>query len=146
MSVDSNVPVSATTALKNVLEPIFEEIFLPQSHGYRPNTDAHAAVRKGEAYLEMVIKSINLVIRGWGNYFKCGTVKKSFGELDGYIRGRLRSFQAKKRTLKVLVFGIHHAEFAKLGLVSLSSMLDDTISCNGIRQTKAAYGKSVRAL
>ncbi len=39
-------------ALKNVLEPIFEEIFLSQSHGYRPNTDAHAAVRKGEAYLE----------------------------------------------------------------------------------------------
>jgi retron-type reverse transcriptase len=67
-------------ALKNVLEPIFEEIFLPQSHGYRPNTNAHAAIRKGEAYLEMVIKSINPVIRGWGNYFKCGTVKKSFGE------------------------------------------------------------------
>lgn len=39
-------------ALKNVLEPIYEEIFLPQSHGYRPNTDAHAAVRKAEAYLE----------------------------------------------------------------------------------------------
>jgi group II intron reverse transcriptase/maturase len=39
-------------ALKNVLEPIFEEIFLPQSHGYRPNTDAHAAIKKAEAYLE----------------------------------------------------------------------------------------------
>ncbi len=96
--------------------------------------------------LEMVIKSINPVIRGWGNYFKGGTVKKLFGELDGYIRGRLRSFQAKRRTLKILVFGIHPAEFAKMGLVSLSSMLDDTISCKGIRQTKAAYGKSVRAV
>jgi len=39
-------------ALKNILEPIFEEIFLPQSHGYRPNMDAHGAVRKTEAYLE----------------------------------------------------------------------------------------------
>jgi RNA-directed DNA polymerase len=29
-------------ALKNVLEPIFEEIFLPQSHGYRPNTNPNA--------------------------------------------------------------------------------------------------------
>jgi len=38
-------------ALKNVLEPFFEEIFLPQSHGYRPGTDAHAAVRKAEAYI-----------------------------------------------------------------------------------------------
>jgi len=92
----------------------------------------------------MVIQSINPVIRGWGNYFKCGTVKKSFGELDGYIRGRLRSFEAKRRTLKILVFGIHPAEFAEMALVSLSSMLDDTISCKGIRQTKAVYGKSVR--
>ncbi|CAG0965513.1 partial Group II intron-encoded protein LtrA, partial [Methanosarcinales archaeon] len=56
--------------------------------------------------LEMVIESINPVIRGWGNYFKGGTVKKSFEELDGYIRGRLRSFVAKRRTLKILVFGI----------------------------------------
>ncbi len=68
-------------------------------------------------------------------------MKKSFGELDGYIRGR--SFESKRRTLKVLIFGIHPAEFAKMGLVSLSSMLDDTISCKGIRQTKAEYRKSV---
>ena len=73
-------------------------------------------------------------------------MKKSFEDLDGYIRGRLRSFEAKRRNLKILVFGIHPAEFAKLGLVSLSLMLDDTISCNGIRQTKAAYGKPVRAV
>lgn len=33
------------------LEPIFEKIFLPQSHGYRPNTNAHAAVRKAEAFI-----------------------------------------------------------------------------------------------
>src|SRR3990172_9165190 len=38
-------------ALKNTLEPIFEEIFLPHSHGYRPNTDAHAAVRNAEAFI-----------------------------------------------------------------------------------------------
>ncbi|MBU3967848.1 MAG: hypothetical protein KKG76_10835 [Euryarchaeota archaeon] len=25
---------------------------------------------------------------GWGNYFKGGAVKRSFGELDGYIGGR----------------------------------------------------------
>ncbi len=67
-------------------------------------------------------------------------------QLDGYIRGRLRGFEAKRRNLKILVFGIHPAEFARMGLVSLSSMLDDNISCNGIRQTKAAYGKPVRAV
>ncbi len=91
--------------------------------------------------LEMVIEYINPIIRGWGNYFKYGTVKKLFGELDGYIRGRSRSFEAKRRNLKILVFGIHPAEFAKLGLVSLSSMLDDTISCKGISRTKASMKK-----
>ena len=41
--------------------------------------------------LEIMIKSINPVIRGWGNYFKCGMVKKSFGELDGYAGRKLHT-------------------------------------------------------
>ena len=39
-------------AVKNLLEPIFEEVFLPCSHGYRPGRSAHQAIRKAEAYLE----------------------------------------------------------------------------------------------
>ena len=39
-------------ALKNLLEPIFEEIFLSCSHGYRPGKSTHQAIRKAEAYLE----------------------------------------------------------------------------------------------
>jgi len=39
-------------AVKNLLEPIFEEVFLPCSHGYRPGKSAHQAIRKAEAYLE----------------------------------------------------------------------------------------------
>ena len=38
-------------ALKNVLEPIFEETFLPCSHGYRPGKNAHGALKKVSAYL-----------------------------------------------------------------------------------------------
>ncbi len=56
---------------------------------------------------------------GWGN--KGGTVKRWFGELDG-ISGDV---EAKMRTLKILVFGIHPAEFDKMGQVSLSSMRKD---------------------
>ncbi len=74
--------------------------------------------------LEMVIRSLNPIIRGWGNYFKGGTVKKLFEELDGYIRARLRSFQAKKRTWKVILYTLPKPELEKLGLVSLSSLLD----------------------
>ncbi|TFH38591.1 MAG: hypothetical protein E4G94_12085 [ANME-2 cluster archaeon] len=50
----------------------------------------------------MVIASINPVIRGWGNYFKGGTVKKRFEELDGFrVFGRRnvpgRSFCTRSR-------------------------------------------------
>jgi len=38
-------------AIKDLLEPIFEEIFLPNSHGYRAGKNAHQAVVKAEAYL-----------------------------------------------------------------------------------------------
>ena len=58
----------------------------------------HRTRRQQPKNLEMVIESINPVIRGWGNYFKEGMVKKRFEELDGHIRGRLRSFKAKRRT------------------------------------------------
>ncbi len=53
---------------------------------------------------ESVIQSINSIIRGWGNYFKGGTVKKLYGELDGYIGGRLRNFQAKRRSRNIVLY------------------------------------------
>ena len=37
--------------LKDLLEPIFEEIFLEGSHGYRPGKDAHGAMRKVQGYI-----------------------------------------------------------------------------------------------
>jgi RNA-directed DNA polymerase len=73
--------------------------------------------------LEQVIQSINPVIRGWGNYFKGGTVKKKFEELDGYVRGRLRSFKAKKRTWQIILYTYPKPELEKMGLISLSSLL-----------------------
>lgn len=38
--------------MKDLLEPIFEEIFLEGSHGYRPGKDAHGAIRKVQGYIE----------------------------------------------------------------------------------------------
>ncbi len=96
--------------------------------------------------VEMVIQSINPIIRGWGNYFKGDTVKKLFGELDGYIRARLRSFKAKRHTWNVVLYTLPKSELDKLGLISLCTLLDESISCKGIRRTKAAYRKTVRAV
>ncbi|MBU4491595.1 MAG: hypothetical protein KKD69_03940, partial [Euryarchaeota archaeon] len=77
--------------------------------------------------LETVIRFLNPVIRGWGNYFKGGTVKKLFAELDGYIRGRLRSFKAKKRTWKTILYTLPEPELRKMGLISLSSLLNESV-------------------
>ena len=74
--------------------------------------------------LEQVIQSINPVIMGWGNYFKDGTVKKRFEDLDGYIRGRLRSFKAKRRNWRVIWFTLPTCDLEKMGLISLSSLLE----------------------
>jgi RNA-directed DNA polymerase len=106
----------------------------------------HRTRRQQPVNLETVIRFLNPIIRGWGNYFKEGTVKKLFGELDGYIRGRLRSFKAKKRTWKTILYTLPEPELRKMRLVSLSSLLNEPISCKGKCQTKAAYGKSVRAV
>jgi len=96
--------------------------------------------------LEIVINSINPLIRGWGNYFKGDKARKTFERLDGYIRARLRSFQAKRRSWYVISYTLPKSKLDKLGLISLCSLLDETISCNGTCQTKAAYRKPVRAV
>ena len=43
-----------------------------------------------------VIGRLNVTIRGWGNYYRIGNVKKKFKRLDQWIRTRIRSFIEKK--------------------------------------------------
>jgi hypothetical protein len=58
---------------------------------------------------------------------KGGTVKKLFEELDGHIRGRLRSFKAKRRTWGTILYTLPQSELKK-------------------SQMKAVYGKTVRTV
>jgi hypothetical protein len=48
--------------------------------------------------------------------------------------------EAKRRALKILVFGIHPAEFAKVGLVSLYSMRMIPFPVNGYAGRKTCTG------
>ena len=41
---------------------------------------------------------LNSVIRGWGNYFRIGDVKKLFERLDKWIRTRVRTYIEKKKS------------------------------------------------
>ncbi|MCK8828594.1 group II intron reverse transcriptase/maturase, partial [Natroniella acetigena] len=40
--------------------------------------------------VEVIIAELNPVLRGWGNYFKIGNVKRLYRKLDGWIRMRIR--------------------------------------------------------
>jgi group II intron reverse transcriptase/maturase len=72
--------------------------------------------------LQMVIRSINPVIRGWGNYFCKGVGLKRFIHLDSWIRMRLRCFKAKKRSKPVIKYTLPGFVLEQMGLVSLISL------------------------
>ncbi|MEV6319540.1 group II intron reverse transcriptase/maturase [Streptomyces sp. NPDC051776] len=44
-----------------------------------------------------VIADLNLVLRGWGNYFRTGNAAGKFRTADGYVVWRLRRLMVKKR-------------------------------------------------
>jgi RNA-directed DNA polymerase len=48
--------------------------------------------------LDEMIKKLNEVVRGFGNYFGIGNVKSKFRELDGWTRMRVRAFMRKKKS------------------------------------------------
>lgn len=73
--------------------------------------------------LQMVIKSINPVIRGWGNYFQEGTNLDRFTHLDSWIRMRLRCFVAKKRSKPVIKYTLPWFVLKQMGLVFLVSLI-----------------------
>lgn len=49
---------------------------------------------------EEVVKYLNLVIRGWRNYFRIGNSTKKFQDLDRYVRLRLRQLARNRKGAK----------------------------------------------
>jgi group II intron reverse transcriptase/maturase len=47
--------------------------------------------------LRDVIKEINPVVRGWGQYFRSGNASKQFVQLDRYVVDRLRTLRRKRK-------------------------------------------------
>jgi RNA-directed DNA polymerase len=43
-----------------------------------------------------VIKALNMVLRGWGNYFRTGNVAMKFNQLDSYVWWRLKRLLIKR--------------------------------------------------
>jgi len=47
--------------------------------------------------VDRIITKLNPVIRGWGNYFSKGDIKKLYKKLDKWIRMRIRAFMESKK-------------------------------------------------
>ena len=55
-----------------------------------PQGRCHADVRD-------VIRDLNPVLRGWGNYFRTGNAHERFNQLDGYVWRRLLNLRIKRK-------------------------------------------------
>ena len=53
--------------------------------------------RNGVKDVRVIIRDINPVLRGWGNYFRTGNADVKFNRIDDYVRQRLRSFLVKRK-------------------------------------------------
>jgi RNA-directed DNA polymerase len=98
--------------------------------------------------VQEVIRDLNYALRGFGNYFRVADVKGLFGELDGWIRMRLRCFMEKKKAVKHQNYRITNDLLVSLGLVSLSNLKAEYLLLPAMGQPyrKAVYGKSVRTV
>ena len=73
--------------------------------------------------LEAIVAKINPILQGWYGYFRCASAD-ALGEMDGWVRGRLRSILRKRRGGRGRGRGKDHhrwgnSYFAELGLYCL---------------------------
>jgi RNA-directed DNA polymerase len=79
--------------------------------------------RKAPVSIAQMIKDLNPLIRGWGNYFALGDVVELFSDLDGWIRTRLRS-KARGSMARLISRKIMPNRVLRdLGLVSLENIV-----------------------
>jgi group II intron reverse transcriptase/maturase len=53
--------------------------------------------RNGVKDVRVLIRALNPVLRGWGNYFRTGNATGKFNQIDGYVWRRLRDFLKKRK-------------------------------------------------
>jgi len=53
--------------------------------------------RNGVKDVRVIIRDINPVLRGWGNYFRTGNAAQKFIQVDDYVRSRLRRFMVRRK-------------------------------------------------
>jgi group II intron reverse transcriptase/maturase len=59
--------------------------------------DLTGSHRNGVKDVRVLIRDLNPVLRGWGNYFRTGNASTRFNEIDSYVLWRLRSFLVRRK-------------------------------------------------
>jgi len=55
------------------------------------------ASRNGVKDVRVLIRDLNRVLRGWGNYFRTGNATRKFQQVDWHVVGRLRRFMVRRK-------------------------------------------------
>ena len=53
--------------------------------------------RNGVKDVRTLIRELNPILRGWGNYFRTGNASHKFNQADEYVWSRLRRFMVKRK-------------------------------------------------
>ncbi len=53
--------------------------------------------RNGVKDVRVLIRSLNPILRGWGNYFRTGNAASKFNRMDTYVGKRLHGFMVKRK-------------------------------------------------
>ena len=78
--------------------------------------------RKLLSPVEKVVERLNLVLDGWGRYFKCGYPSRQFAKVNEYVRHRLYKFLNRKsqRRYRLKYAETYYGEYQRLGLIALT--------------------------
>ena len=73
--------------------------------------------RKLLLHVEEAVKRLNLVLDGWGRYFKCEYPSRQFAKMNAYARYRLYKFLNRKsqRRYRLKYAETYYGELQKLG-------------------------------
>lgn len=83
----------------------------------------HTAPTLGFMPVEMVVKRLNLFLKGWGQYFCKGVPSKSFSKINWYVQTRMSNFlqrRSQRGYKQHLEDGGWYAHLQKLGLFILT--------------------------
>jgi RNA-directed DNA polymerase len=69
-----------------------------------------------------MIGELNLMLKGWANYFRLGSVSKAYESVDSHVRNRLRQWLGRKHKIKGRVENQFPDEYLyqQLGVIRLT--------------------------